>query len=270
MDQRLQRHSLTPLVVLVVLTVAVVLALLYLNLAAFVFRLLGLSTAGALLLVVGSLLGGMINIPLTRRKIVLADPALEQLPPLLRWLLPILHYYPPAVVEQVVAVNVGGALVPLVFSAYLLTLPYTPVVAAVAATVVVALVTKLIARPVPGMGVTLPTFIPPLVTAVAARTIVLLLGAPVAGAAPVAYIAGTLGTLIGADLLNLPRILRGSLVKENAEREVKTEGGWFPVSPDKVPVLRRRYIASIGGSGVFDGIFLTGILAPILAMLGSS
>jgi uncharacterized membrane protein len=64
----------------------------------------------------------------------------------------------------------------------------------------------------------------------------------------VAYIAGTLGTLIGADLLNLPAILRGSLL---------------PTAPGETP---SRVVSSIGGAGVFDGIFLTGILAPFLAV----
>ncbi len=59
-------------------------------------------------------------------------------------------------------------------------------------------------------------------------------------AAPLAYIAGSLGTLIGADLLNLGKI----------------QGLGAPV-------------ASIGGAGKFDGIFLTGIIAVLLASLVS-
>ena len=54
--------------------------------------------------------------------------------------------------------------------------------------------------------------------------------------AAVAYVSGTLGTLIGADLLNLSRI----------------QGLGAPV-------------VSIGGAGTFDGIFLTGIVAVLLA-----
>ena len=55
---------------------------------------------------------------------------------------------------------------------------------------------------------------------------------------PLAYIAGSLGTLIGADLTNLDKV----------------RGLGAPV-------------ASIGGAGTFDGIFLTGILAVLLASL---
>jgi uncharacterized membrane protein len=50
-----------------------------------------------------------------------------------------------------------------------------------------------------------------------------------------AYIAGTLGCLIGADLLNLHRLA----------------GLGAP-------------IASIGGAGTFDGIFFTGIAAVLI------
>jgi uncharacterized membrane protein len=59
-----------------------------------------------------------------------------------------------------------------------------------------------------------------------------------AHAAPLAYIGGSLGTLIGADLLNLDKV----------------QGLGAPV-------------ASIGGAGTFDGIFLIGILAVLIASL---
>ncbi|MCW8828861.1 MAG: DUF1614 domain-containing protein, partial [Gammaproteobacteria bacterium] len=54
--------------------------------------------------------------------------------------------------------------------------------------------------------------------------------------APLAYISGTLGVLIGADLLRL--------------KDIRTMGAPF---------------ASIGGAGTFDGIFITGIVAVLLA-----
>jgi uncharacterized membrane protein len=54
----------------------------------------------------------------------------------------------------------------------------------------------------------------------------------------IAYMGGVLGTLIGADLNNLGR-----------------------VADLGAPVV------SIGGAGTFDGVFLTGILAVLLAGL---
>ena len=106
----------TPLLILVVALILLI-AFAYLNLAEYVFRLLGLSPLGAFLVLGGSLLGSMVNIPLTRRRIKLVDPRVAAMPSWLQWMLPIVHYYPPATVEQVVAINVGGAVVPLVWGA---------------------------------------------------------------------------------------------------------------------------------------------------------
>ena len=100
------------------------------------------------------------------------------------------------------------------------------------ATAIVALVLHWLATPVHGVGIAVPVFLPALTTAVVA---LLLAGEH---AAPLAYIAGSMGTLIGADLSNLGQV----------------RGLGAPV-------------ASIGGAGTFDGIFLTGILAVLLASL---
>jgi uncharacterized membrane protein len=101
---------------------------------------------------------------------------------------------------------------------------------AAVATAGVAAFIHWMATPVPGLGIAVPVFAPALGAAVAS----LLLARE--RAAPLAYVTGSLGTLIGADLLNIDKI--GDL---------------------GAPV------ASIGGAGTFDGIFLTGILAVLLA-----
>lgn len=255
------------LLFIVILALPVLLTLVYLNLAGRVFYLLGLSPIGALVLVAISLIGGLINIPITRQRIVVEDPELANLPEWARRLAPIFHYYPPMVAQQVIAINVGGALVPIAFSAYLLTLPSTSWIAAVIATLIVAAVAKLISRPLTGVGVAMPVLIPLVTTALVSRLLIMALGLPAESAAPVAYIAGTLGTLIGADLLNLPRILRGSLVPDADERALSI----LELEEDGVPIERlpkgRTYVASIGGAGVFDGVFFTGVIAPLLAAL---
>ena len=96
---------------------------------------------------------------------------------------------------------------------------------------VMAAVARAIARPIPGRGIVLPMFVPPILSALLA----ILLAREFA--APCAYIAGTAGTLIGADILNL--------------RRLKDYAG----------------IVSIGGAGVFDGIFLVGVVAVFLTAL---
>lgn len=194
--------------------------ILFFNVAAFTFTKLGLSPQGAVTLFALSLIGGVINIPITKRKILTDRGPVS--------LFSFFFYYPPQVREQVIAVNLGGAVIPVLFSLYLLArVSFWPTLLA---TAIVTASCKALARPVPGLGISIPAFIPPLVAAAAA---VLLAGE---NAAPVAYIAGVWGTLIGADLLNLHRL-----------QEVGT------------------CVLSIGGAGVFDGIFLVGVVAALLA-----
>lgn len=191
--------------------------ILFFQVAAFSFTKLGLSPQGAVLLFSLSLLGGFINIPVSRRQFWVEEDRFFSF----------LFYYPPRVHKQVIAVNVGGAVIPVLFSLYLLgRTPFLPVLVAAA---IVTLVAKALSRPVPGVGISLPAFIPPLAAAAVSMF--------VAGenAAPVAYISGVWGTLIGADLLNLHRL-----------REIGA------------------YVLSIGGAGVFDGIFLVGVVAALL------
>jgi uncharacterized membrane protein len=143
----------------------------------------------------------------------------------MRYVVPVVQDWP----GTILAVNLGGAIIPTVLSIYLWIRNRLGGVALIAIAVVTVAV-HLMATPVPGVGIAVPTFLPPILAAVTA----LLLSRRSAPA--LAYVAGTLGTLIGADLLNLPRL----------------QGLGAPV-------------ASIGGAGTFDGVFLTGILAVLLA-----
>jgi uncharacterized membrane protein len=129
----------------------------------------------------------------------------------------------------VVALNVGGALIPILVSLYLLvhTGMYARMLIGVS---VVAAVVHSLAQIVPGVGIAVPMIVPPLVAAGVALPLAF------RRAPPLAYVSGSMGTLIGADLLNLGKIARLG-----------------------APVV------SIGGAGTFDGVFLTGILAGLLA-----
>jgi uncharacterized membrane protein len=214
--------GLLPMILIFILLLPAFFFLFYFNIAAISFTKLGLSPQGAMLLFTFSLIGSVINIPVSKQKIVV-----EEKP---QMVFPFLFYYPPRVRHQVIAVNVGGAIIPTVFALYLLTSGKTPLVPALVSTTIVTLATNAMARVVPGVGISLPAFIPPLVAVSSA----LLLGGE--SAAPIAYIAGSLGTLIGADLLNLHKI--------------KNIGA---------------QVVSIGGAGVYDGIFLVGVIAAFLA-----
>lgn len=133
--------------------------------------------------------------------------------------------------RTVIAVNVGGAVIPVFLSLYLM-MKKRLFGRSLLGVFLVAAVCHHMAHPISGVGIIVPTFIPPLVATAAA----LLMSRQYAP--PLAYISGSLGVLIGADLLNLDKI----------------RGLGAPV-------------ASIGGAGTFDGIFLTGIVAVLLASL---
>jgi uncharacterized membrane protein len=205
--------------VLLFLSIPIILALFFLNLLSFSFSELGLSPSTAVSLILAMLIGSLINIPLSRRRVTYTVPST------MRGL-----FGPPPATYSGIAINVGGAIIPLGLSAYLATL--VPSLWQIgAATAVMAVASKALARVVPGRGIVLPVFVPPVLSALLAVIL-----AP-EFAAPCAYIAGTVGTLLGADLLNLHR-LRG-----------------FPG------------VVSIGGAGVFDGIFLVGVVAVLLTAL---
>jgi uncharacterized membrane protein len=257
-DSPPRHHPWLPLILLMIV-VPILMVLFFVNVAANSFTLFGLTYQEASLLLIASLVGGVINIPLTRRRIPLADPQLAQMSPTMQRLATIFHYYPPATVDEVVAINVGGAVIPVLFSIYVLVRYPAAILLALIGTIVVIIVAKLLARPMPGIGITLPGFIPPIVAAAVAFLLVTFVGSPLgmAALAPIAYVSGTLGTLVGADLLNLPLVLRGGLLAAGPQR-IWRPGPNVPVNPDKPRIV------SIGGAGVFDGVFLTGVLAAFL------
>jgi uncharacterized membrane protein len=203
--------------------------LLQLKLLSYAYMRIGLDSRVAMLVLLGSLLGSYINIPVAQlaEARVASDEVIDFFG--MRYVVPVEVDWP----GTIIAVNVGGALIPSLLSIYLLARNRIWLLGAVG-TVIVAVIVNRLAFPVPGVGIAVPVLAPPLVTAVVA----LLLSRRFAG--PLAYVSGSLGTLIGADLLNLDKL----------------HGLGAP-------------IASIGGAGTFDGIFVTGILAVLLAGLGA-
>src|SRR5262245_50494027 len=186
---------------------------------------LGISSGAALLLLFASLIGSYFNIPVAYlpEQRVLAQQEIDFFG--MRYVVPVVAQWP----GTLIAVNVGGAVIPTMMSVYLLVRHRLWVEAALA-TAAVAAVCYWLSRPIPGLGIAEPVFVP---------IVALLLSRE--HAASLAYVGGSLGTLIGADLLNLGNI----------------RGLGAPV-------------ASIGGAGTFDGIFLIGIVAVLIASLTRS
>jgi uncharacterized membrane protein len=190
------------------------------------FDKLGLSTEAAYELLLCTLVGSMINLPVFT---VSADGGVPPSLPPLPMGLPFFRIQPYAG-KVTIAVNVGGALIPVAFSFYLIS--HYPLDAAtiLASIAVVAFIAHRSSQPLRGVGIAMPMLVAP----VAAALIAMLLAPE--QPAPLAYIGGTFGVLFGADLLRL--------------KDVRSLGA---------PV------ASIGGAGTFDGVFLTGLVAVLLA-----
>lgn len=130
--------------------------------------------------------------------------------------------------STVVALNVGGGLIPVLLALYQFT--QGNALAILLVTAIVTIVSYYAARVVPGIGIQMNPLLAPLTAALSA----MLIAAP--HAAPVAFAGGVLGTLIGADLLHLKDIQGMS-----------------------------AGVLSIGGAGVFDGIALCGLFALLLS-----
>jgi uncharacterized membrane protein len=178
-----------------------------------------------MLLLVVTLIGSGINLPITRVAIPADVEPIKN--PFAQWL-PFKPLFDPK--ETIIAINMGGALVPIIFSIYLVSITPIALTKVIFAIFIVSFICYMVSRPVKGLGIGMPIFIAPFSAALVA-----ILLAP-QHSAPLAYICGTMGVLIGADILRLKDIPRLG-------------------AP----------IASIGGAGTFDGIFLTGIVAVLLA-----
>jgi uncharacterized membrane protein len=230
MNSQVHYLPLTPgLFSLLVLLFAGLIILIQLRILRYAYMKLGVGPGMALALLFGSLIGSYFNIPIT----VLPGKAIQSGEVVnfygMRYVVPYVTAWP----GTVLAVNIGGAVIPTLMSTYLV-LRYQLWLKAAIAVAVIAIVIHASASPVQGVGIAVPVFAPVVATAILAFIL------SREYAAPLAYIGGSMGTLIGADLMNLDKI--GSL---------------------GAPV------ASIGGAGTFDGIFLTGILAVLLAGIAS-
>jgi uncharacterized membrane protein len=213
------------LILLLAFFLLVFIVLVELRVVSYAYRKIGVRPRFVFLIMVLTLVGSHVNIPLY------SVPAHRMVAPQTTWTFGRPYAVPRAVQagSTVVAVNVGGALIPVLLSAYLF-LRMGMQGRMLIGTAVVALVVNRLARVVPGVGIVVPMLLPPLLAAGVALVLAF------RRAPPVAYVSGTMGTLIGADLLNLGRVV---------------EMG--------APMV------SIGGAGTFDGVFLTGILAGLLA-----
>jgi len=197
---------------------------------------LHLSSSAAMLVLIGIVFGSVINLPIVRYPLdhEVEVPVFE---PIAGW--GVLPQYRRMRQESVVAVNVGGCVIPVLLAIRMMRFIADGGSDAITVTVVGMVVNSLIcyrmAQPVPNLGIRLPFFLPALV----ALTLTWF-GLPAeelrSYRAPVAFVIGITGPLVGADLLHWKDFK-------------KIAGG----------------MVSIGGAGTWDGIVLSGLLAALFA-----
>ena len=207
--------------VLFILFLPILFLLGYFHVITWGFEKLGISSEITLILLLMILFGSAVNIPLGKQKLFRVEES---------------KFFglwkTPKIQARGIFINFGGAVVPILLSFYFIFTIWKngfdlqPVLIA---TLLMIVLSKFLARIVPNVGISIPTLVPPIFSAIFAMIL-----AP-QYAAVCAFVAGTLGVLVGADILNLRRI-------------IKTGGS-----------------VSIGGAGVFDGIFLVGIVSALLA-----
>jgi uncharacterized membrane protein len=217
------------------LTIAFALLLLFLfifliiaievGILSYAYRRMGVDRRYVFSLLILSLLGSYINIPLFELapERIVSNSYVDFFG--IRHIIPFVREWP----ATIIAVNVGGAVIPAFLSLYL-TLKNKLYRQSLVSIAIVTILVYFMAHPVRGVGIVVPEFVPP----IAATAVAFIFSSKYAPA--LAYIGGTKGTLLGADILHFGDI----------------QGLGAPV-------------ASIGGAGTFDGIFVTGILAVLLA-----
>ncbi len=192
--------------------------LLFLGIVGRAFVKVGLTPFQTWILLLTSLVGSAVNIPVAEKKTYQLVDQVE-----------VMNFFriqlPPIKVERriVIAVNLGGAIIPTIFSLYLLYRVGLRL-GILASLLLVIIVSYVFSKPIRGVGIAMPFYIAPIAAALGS----LFFAPHLAGIS--AYVSGTLGTLIGADLLRL--------------KDIDKIGSGF---------------VSIGGAGVFDGIFLSEI-----------
>ena len=171
-----------------IIAIAILAILVQFQVLTIAFDKLGLSAQSAYSLLIMTLAGSLLNLPLfTIDSNFTGSSGLPA--ELMAWAQKRRYLFPG---KTLILVNIGGCVVPVAFSAYLFVANNVPVFQAILSVTLVSIVAYAVSRPVRGLGIGMPILFAPLSAAAVAYVI--------AGddAAPLAYIGGTLGVLIGA------------------------------------------------------------------------
>jgi uncharacterized membrane protein len=138
----------------------------------------------------------------------------------------------------ILSLNLGGAVIPFAVSIYLL-YQIHPLVGELLllqvfiAVMIVALIISVSTKVIPAYGIHTPLLVPAVSAIVSG---ILLTGGTGLSAAIVAFVGGTMGTIIGAIIVTIPTIKKTGI-----------------------------HSVSIGGAGMFGAVFLCGLLAALIA-----
>jgi len=236
---------LIPLFVILLLLAAaapLIVVYLFLRLTTEAFIHVGFSHWHAFLMVFGSVMGSVVNIPLNTIPVTAYPPFFLEIVAVFS---PLMAFTFPTTFHPVtLTINLGGCIIPVIVSAAILVRCHVSARRAALGILIVALVTYYMAVPVADEGILLPIYVPPTLAAVCGLT----LARRFQTAPALAYISGSMGTLLGADILRL--LTPGTLPT------------LAPPEENAAPL-----VLSIGGAGVIDGIFLTGVFAVLMAVL---
>lgn len=139
-----------------------------------------------------------------------------------------------------IAVNLGGCVIPAILAFKVLydIINSIPFIVFFGSFLLSSFIIYAFSRPIPGVGIVVPMFLPPLVATLVAFLALVISNASTILLPKVSFAIGVLSALFGADILHL--------------KDIEKVG---------------YGIVSIGGAGTFDGIFLTGIFAVIFSVL---
>lgn len=196
-----------------------------------VSKILGFSLVESLLLYLAILFGSVVNIPLYEFKST-ADTEPKYVTYMgAKYQFPVWHGH-----KTLVAINLGGCIIPALISIYFLQyLPFIPLLLTI---FIVSLVVYATSQPVRSVGISVPVLIPPVIAVATSFIALYTCNDALANLARMSFVSGVFGTIIGADLLHI--------------RDIHKMGA---------------NMISIGGAGSFDGIFLTGVIATLIAAI---
>jgi uncharacterized RDD family membrane protein YckC len=144
--------------------------------------------------------------------------------------------------SSLLAVDLGGAIIPVVLSIYLIKTKKLNLLALSVVVFIISVLTYMTTEFIPSLGVVseFPFFLFPSFCALGLTLIIY--RDNITSAVPFAYASTTLGVLIGADIVRIPQVLIG-LEQARVEMDLPIAAG------------------SIGGAGGLDLVFLSGLLA---------